>query len=68
MLRNKYDMVIVDLNRSPANIKIVIEMCKQVDFIFGIVNQEKLNILKSFDIETEIIGNDKDITIVKIKL
>ncbi len=68
LLRNKYDMIIVDLNRSPANIKIVIEMCKQIDFIFGIVDQEKLNMLKSLDIETEIIGNDKDVTIVKIKL
>ena len=61
-------MVIVDLNRSPANTKIVIEMCKHTDFIFGIVDQEKMNMLKSLDIETEIIGNDKDITIVKIKL
>jgi hypothetical protein len=68
IIKNNYEIIFIDLLRSISNIKIVLEICKHKDNLLAILNNESLEIIKALNVEYKVIGNDKDLTIVKLKL
>lgn len=67
IINNSFEMIFVDLVRSIPNIKIVLEICKEKNNLFAVVNKESLEAIQTLSLNYEVIGNDKELTIVKLK-
>ena len=68
IMKNSFELIFIDLARSVSNIKIILEMCKGKSNLFAILNKESLEAIQTLSLNYEIIGNDKELTIVKLKL
>jgi hypothetical protein len=68
IIKRSFELIFIDLIRSISNIKITLEVCKGKNNLFAIVNKESLEAIQTLNLNYEVIGNDKELTIVKLKL
>ena len=68
IIKRSFELIFIDLIRSISNIKITLEVCKEKNNLFAIVNKESLEAIQTLNLNYEVIGNDKELTIVKLKL